>query len=195
MSLMSTPEARRSAVLWLALCICWLPASGLAGEVVEAAAITPQLGVVLDAAAAQALPATIYPDGRGLPAGRGTVTEGAAIFAAMCVQCHGPEGQGGSAPELAGGHAALDSEYPDQNIGTYWPYATTVFDFLRRSMPMFAPGSLNDDQYYSLTAYLLERNGLWSADATLDAAALAAIRMPNRDGFDSLWPETAPVSP
>jgi len=149
----------------------------------------PALGEPLDAKAIAALPATVFPDGRGLPTGRGTVAEGASLYAGLCAQCHGPEGTGGSAPELAGGHAALDSEYPDQNIGTYWPYATTLFDFLRRSMPMYAPGSLGDDRYYALTAWLLERNGLWPADQPLDAAGLATVQMPNRAGFDSYWPD------
>jgi S-disulfanyl-L-cysteine oxidoreductase SoxD len=149
----------------------------------------PALGERLDAEETAALPTTIYPDGRGLPPGSGTAAEGAALFAGLCAQCHGPEGIGGSAPELAGGRAALDSEYPDQNIGTYWPHATTIFDFLRRSMPMFAPGSLEDDHYYALTAWLLERNGLWPSDQPLDAAGLASVKMPNRDGFDSYWPD------
>ena len=155
----------------------------------------PGLGVPLTEAELAELPKTIYPDGQGLPSGEGRVAEGEAIFKAMCAQCHGPAGAGGTAPELAGGHEPLTSEYPDQNIGTYWPYATTLFDFLRRSMPMFAPGSLSDAQYYSLTAYLLERNGLWAKDAVLDAQGLAAVQMPNRAGFDSLWPEQHPVTP
>jgi cytochrome c len=155
----------------------------------------PGLGEPLAPDAIALLPETIFPDGRGLPPGSGTAARGAALYTRLCIQCHGPEGRGGSAPELAGGRSPLDSAYPDQNIGNWWPYATTLFDFIRRAMPMAAPGSLSDEDCYALTAWLLERNGLWPATRPLDAAGLAALRMPNREGFDSLWPDRGPAPP
>ena len=114
----------------------------------------------------------VFPDGAGLPTGRGTVTEGEALFAARCVACHGLRGRGGTGGELAGG-------------GTYWPYATTVFDFIRRAMPMTAPGSLSDAEVYAVTAYLLFENGIIEQSVVMDADTLKAIKMPNRDGF--IW--------
>jgi cytochrome c len=127
----------------------------------------------------------VFPDGAGLPTGRGTVTEGEALFAARCVACHGFRGRGGTGGELAGGDPDLTRELPDKTIGTYWPHATTVFDFIRRAMPMNAPGSLSDAEVYAVTAYLLFENGIIEQSAILDADALKAIKMPNRDGF--IW--------
>ena len=149
----------------------------------------PQLGRVLESHEISALPVTVWPTGRGLPPGEGSVAQGEALFLAQCAACHGPGGVGGTADELSGGQMGLTSEWPDKTIGTYWPYATTVFDFIRRAMPMTAPGSLSADDTYALTAYLLHRNELLPADAILDAASLAAVRMPNREGFDRMWPE------
>lgn len=125
----------------------------------------------------------IFPDGSGLPPGRGNATTGAALYATHCVACHGPGGRGGPGGELAGGTQPLTSDTPDQTIGTYWPYATTLFDFIRRAMPLQAPGSLSDDEVYALCAYLLAQNGIIAPDAELDRERLAAIVMPNREGF------------
>jgi len=132
---------------------------------------------------AAALPWLIFPDGRGLPRGRGTVRLGQVIYAQRCLACHGVAGRGGAGGELAGGHRDLTRQQPDLTLGTYWPYAPPIFDFIRRSMPMDAPRSLSDDEVYAVTAYLLHLNGLLSENAELDAAALANVRMPNRDGF------------
>ena len=143
----------------------------------------PGLGRVLTEAELTDLRHTIYPDDSGLPPGRGSVREGARVYAAHCVSCHGPEGRGATADELAGGRMPLDSDTPDKVIGTYWPYATTLFDFIARAMPLNAPKTLSADQVYAVSAYLLHLNGLLPEDGALDAAALAAIRMPNRDGF------------
>lgn len=143
----------------------------------------PTLGRKLSGADVAELRQTIYPDGSGLPPGRGDVREGARLYAEHCRACHGPEGRGASADELAGGRMSLDSDTPDKVIGTYWPYATTLFDFIARAMPLNAPKTLSADQVYAVSAYLLYLNGLLAEDAALDAASLAAIRMPNRDGF------------
>jgi cytochrome c len=144
---------------------------------------SPRLGRPATEAEVAAANLTIYPDGTGLPAGRGSAKEGEPLFAQRCAACHGQEGIGGTADELAGGHEPLTSEYPDKNVGTYWPYATTLFDFIRRAMPMDAPESLNNDQVYALTAYILHRNGIVGGDDEINAQTLPAVRMPNRDGF------------
>jgi len=151
----------------------------------------PELGRTLDPATVAGQSSIVFADGEGLPPGRGEVTAGSRIYAARCIACHGADGRGGPGGELAGGRPDLQAEQPDQTIGTYWPYATTLFDFIRRAMPMDAPWSLSDDEVYALTAYLLHLNGIVPATASLDAATLAAIRMPNANGFE---PVEAPVA-
>lgn len=143
----------------------------------------PGLGrpVPLDEIAAISIHA--FPDGSGLPEGRGTATQGQDIYQQTCAACHGAKGQGASAEELAGGKNALTDDPPDKTIGRYWPYATTVFDYIQRSMPLNAPRSLSNDQVYAVTAYLLYLNGIIDKDQTLDAASLPSIEMPNRKGF------------
>jgi mono/diheme cytochrome c family protein len=136
---------------------------------------------------------TVFPDGQGLPAGQGRAVEGRAIYDARCARCHGPKGTGGHAGELAGG-GSLTGPHPDRNIGTYWPYATTIFDFVRRSMPLDAPRSLSDDQVYAVTAYLLYLNGIIGEQQEMNRETLPAVRMPNRAGFVRVWPEGGPGS-
>lgn len=125
---------------------------------------------------------TIWPDGRGLPAGQGSVAAGEHLYAERCLACHGERGTGGSGGHLAG-RSALAGPDPDRTVGNYWPYATTVFDYIRRAMPPAAPWSLTADETYALTAYVLHLGGVVPADAVLDARSLAVVRMPNRDGF------------
>ena len=156
--------------------------------------LAPRLGQAIDAAAAARLDGTVFPDGRGLPPGRGTVSAGLALYTTQCSACHGPGGSGGSGGKLAGGGPLPGSARADKTIGQFWPFATTVFDYLRRAMPLQAPGSLSDDESYALTAYLLHLNGLLDADAVLDAQRLPAIHMPNRDGFVTA-PRDGPRSP
>lgn len=128
----------------------------------------------------------VFPDGDGLPAGRGDVAAGSALYARHCVACHGPEGRGGTGGELAGGNPDLRAPQPDRTIGTYWPYATTLFDFIRRAMPLHAPWSLHDDEVYALVAYLLHENGVVAEDFIASAATLKSLRMPNRAGFEAI---------
>ncbi len=138
-----------------------------------------------------ALETVIWPDGRNLPPGAGSVAEGKALFAARCIACHGPDGRGGAGGELAGGNPDLTATQPDQTVGTYWPYASTLFDFIRRSMPLDAPWSLADNEVYALTAYILSLNGILGPDNVLDAASLRVVEMPNRNGFEGVeanWP-------
>ncbi|WP_232338142.1 c-type cytochrome [Bordetella flabilis] len=125
----------------------------------------------------------VFPDGTNLPPGQGTVQQGKQIYAAQCAACHGAKGEGGMGDRLEGGMGTLASGKPVRTVGSFWPYATTLFDYIRRAMPLTAPQSLSSDEVYAVTAYLLAMNGIVKDDATLDAAALAKVRMPNRDGF------------
>lgn len=122
-------------------------------------------------------------DGVGLPKGQGSVTQGKAIFSESCAACHGDKGQGQLADALVGGKGSLDTAKPLKTVGSFWPYAPTVFDYIRRAMPFNAPQSLTDDQVYAVTAYLLFLNGILPESATLDAASLSDVKMPNRLGF------------
>ena len=130
-------------------------------------------------------------DGAELPAGSGTVAQGAALFATQCAQCHGKkvEGMAPAYPQLIGRDPKAE-KFPFANdpklphtIGNYWPYATTLFDYIKRAMPHVAPGSLTNDQVYALSAYLLAENDVIADTATLNAAALRQVRMPYRDRF------------
>ena len=127
------------------------------------------------------------PDGSGLPPGQGSVAQGQVVFEAACSACHSLAGPPGLAPALVGGIGSLATGKPVQTVGSYWPYATTVFDYIHRAMPFNAPHSLTDDQVYAVTAYVLNANGVVPADAVLDRATLPRVRMPNRDGFRSVW--------
>lgn len=122
-------------------------------------------------------------DGKGLPAGRGSVAEGRTVFAQTCSACHGDKGQGGTGDVLVGGRGTLATAKPIKTIGSFWPYAPTIFDYVNRAMPFNAPQSLTVDQVYAVTAYLLFLNGIVPEDTTLDAASLPKIEMPNRNGF------------
>lgn len=125
----------------------------------------------------------VFPDGRNLPAGSGTVAQGRDIYNAQCLACHGAKGEGGIGDVLVGGEGTLNTKKPIKTVGSYWPYATTLYDYIRRSMPMTAPQSLTNDQVYAVTGYVLFLNKLAAQDATMDAKAVTAIKMPNRDGF------------
>jgi len=121
--------------------------------------------------------------GDGLPPGSGDVATGARVFAAKCAACHGAHGEGGLGDALVGGQGTLSSAKPKRTVGSYWPYATTLFDYIRRAMPYNAPESLSADEVYALSAFLLNQSGIVPADARLDAASLPRVAMPNRDGF------------
>lgn len=125
----------------------------------------------------------VDPTGKSLPSGQGSVAHGREIFAAQCASCHGEKGEGGIGDKLVGGFGTLASAKPVKTVGSFWPYATTLFDYIRRAMPMNAPQSLSNEEVYSVSAYILQMNGLLPDKATLDAASLKSIKMPNRDGF------------
>jgi len=143
----------------------------------------PRLGVPASAQDIAAWNLTVFPDGKGLPAGKGSAAEGKVVYEQHCASCHGTKGEGGSADELAGAKHGLTEATPDKTVGNYWPYATTLFDFVRRSMPPAAPGSLSNDQLYAVCAYVLHLNGILSETAEMNATTLPQIKMPNREGF------------
>lgn len=125
----------------------------------------------------------VVPDGAGLPSGQGTVQQGAVIYANKCASCHGVSGTEGPQTRLVGGQGSLTTEKPVKTIGSYWPYATTLYDYIYRAMPITAPQSLTPDEVYALVAWLLYQNGIIPADAVIDAQTLPTVKMPNRDGF------------
>ncbi len=125
----------------------------------------------------------VRPDGKGLPDGSGTVGHGKEVFAENCAACHGDNGQGGIKDRLVGGQGTLASDNPIKTVGSFWPYATTLFDYIHRAMPYQAPGSLSVDDTYAVTAYLLNLNGILPDDAKLNQVSLPKVQMPNRDGF------------
>ena len=127
---------------------------------------------------------SVAPDGTGLPAGRGSAREGRAIYNAQCGACHGWRGEGiGDYPALAGGRESLKTAEPLYTVGSYWPYATTVWDYINRAMPYQAAGTLKADEVYAVTAYVLYLNDIVRESRVLDKESLPRIRMPNRDGF------------
>lgn len=130
----------------------------------------------------------VEPDGEGLPSGSGTAREGAPVYTLYCFSCHGAEGRGQLNDVLVGGHGTLDGPAPLKTVGSFWPYATTVFDYIRRTMPYQQPQSLSDDEVYALTAYLLFLNEIIEGDEAMNADTLPEVRMPNRDNFILAYP-------
>ncbi|MCX7113188.1 MAG: cytochrome c [Proteobacteria bacterium] len=164
-------------ITWILALICATVTS------FAAAAEGPRLGKPANRQEIAAWNLTVFPDGKGLPPGHGSAVEGKAIYERHCASCHGNNGLGGSGEELAGAKHRLIDSNPDKTIGTYWPTATTLFDFVRRSMPPDAPGSLSNDQIYAVCAYLLHLNGIIPESSTLNAVDLPKVKMPNREGF------------
>jgi hypothetical protein len=125
----------------------------------------------------------IAPDGTGLPAGSGTVAAGRQLFTAHCARCHGPMGEGDVGPRLVGGQGTLATLRPLKTVGSFWPHATTLWDYINRAMPFDRPGVLSAPEVYAAVAFVLNLNGIITDDQVIDAASLPRIRMPNRDGF------------
>jgi len=132
----------------------------------------------------------VLPDGSGLPPGQGSVAQGEKIYAETCATCHGAKGEGKPMDRLVGGQGTLATAHPITTVGSYWPYATTLFDYIRRAMPFSAPKSLTADQVYAVSAYVLYLNGIVGEEAVMDARTLPKVEMPNRDGF--LSPDPRP---
>jgi cytochrome c len=126
---------------------------------------------------------SIGPDGNGLPDGSGTAAAAKETYANRCAKCHGANGEGRDSVALAGGQGTLKSPKPLKTVGSFWPYATTLWDYIHRAMPFDRPATLTNEQVYSLTAYVLFLNGIVSENAVIDARALPKIEMPNRHGF------------
>ena len=148
----------------------------------------PNLGVLAASEEIVAWDISISPDGNGLPEGSGTAVGGKSIYMEKCLVCHGQEGSGLLNDRLAGGHGTLDGPAPIKTVGSYWPYATTIFDYVRRAMPYLQPQTLSNEEVYALTAYLLFLNGIIGEDEVMDARTLPRVKMPNRDNFILAYP-------
>ena len=159
-------------------------AAALAIVAAPALAQAPQFGQPISPADLAPWDISIGPDGAGLPAGRGTPAQGATVYAAKCQACHGEKGAGGPNDRLVGGQGTLEAgKAPVKTVGSYWPYATTLFDYIRRAMPLNESKTLRDDEVYALAAYILALNRIIGEDDVMDAKTLPQVRMPNRDGF------------
>jgi cytochrome c len=159
-------------------------ASGPADRAVE----TPNLGREANPTQIAGWDISVGPDGAGLPPGKGTAAEGAVVYEQKCLACHGAAGAGQPNDRLVGGQGTLASGTPVKTIGSYWPYATTVFDYVRRSMPYTQAQSLTNDEVYALTAYLLRLNGIIGETDQIDARTLPAVKMPNEPNFIRMYP-------
>jgi cytochrome c len=184
--------------LWLLLALALALATGAAAQPLI------DFGLPLSAQTIQRYAISVYPDGRNLPPGQGSVLAGGELYAGRCASCHGAKGKEGPAARLVGsdGFFSFDdplrilriSEHPLLllSVGGQWPYATSIFDYTRRAMPHYAPKSLSDDQVYALTAYILHLNDLLDASAVLDQDSLAKVEMPGRKRLR--WAQGAPQS-
>ena len=153
----------------------------------------PNLGVPVTAAEIAAWDISVGPDGAGLPPGSGTAVSGAPIYQAKCLACHGEKGAGKPSDQLVGGQGTLRDAAAVRTVGSYWPYATTLFDYIRRAMPYVQPQSLTPDEVYGLAAYVLYLNGVIAETDVMNAATLPKVKMPNRDNFVSAY--AAPQHP
>lgn len=162
--------------------ICCL--AGAVSVSTVAIAQTPQFGQSISPNDIASWDISIGPDGAGLPIGRGTPMQGAVVYAAKCQACHGEKGSGRPNDALVGGIGSLGPDKtPVRTVGSYWPYATTLFDYIRRAMPFQETKSLTADEAYAVSAYILHLNGIIGANDVLDAQSLPNVRMPNREGF------------
>ena len=161
----------------------WIAACCATAMGVALAQSAPGIGVVVSDAELQAMSAPIMPSGEGLPPGSGDAVAGATVYLTNCMACHGQEGAGGINDRLVGGAGSIASARPIKTVGSYWPYAPTLFDYVRRAMPYQTPGSLDDDEVYAVTAYLLYLNDIVGEHDAMSASTLPLVRMPNRGGF------------
>src|SRR5215475_12830223 len=160
----------------------------VAGYTYGVAQETPNLGRPATPAEIAGWDISIPPDGTGLPPGSGTSEQGAVVYTQKCQACHGEKGAGQPNDPLGGGQCTLASKSPVRTIGSYWPYATTVFDYVRRAMPYTQSQSLTNDEVYAVTAYLLNLNGIIGDTDEMNARTLPKVTMPNRSGFILMYP-------
>lgn len=155
--------------------LCLLVAAGAAGQKYR----------VGRAATADDLKADLFvaPDGKGLPPGKGSAAAGLEIYNRRCQRCHGTQGQGGEESQLVGGQGSLKTAKPLKTVGSFWPHATTLYDYIRRAMPFDNPGLLDADQTYAVAALILHWNGIIGEKDVMDATTLPKVKMPNREGF------------
>jgi len=179
-----TPPRFCKPIGWLFVAIGMLGAPWLQAEMVE---LSPNLGRALSVEEIAKTDMTVLPNGGGLPVGQGSVSLGSNVYLRECLACHGEGGLGGVNEALVGGLGSLASSTPKVTVGSYWPYATTLFDYIRRAMPYPDSGRLSNDEVYAVTAYLLYANGIIEADAILNQVTLPQVNMPNREGF--YWAE------
>ena len=153
----------------------------------------PQLGETAPESLIHAWDMTVLPSGEGLPEGSGTQERGAELYLQHCAACHGESGSGGLNNVLVSSEpGAFSGTGGTRTVGNYWPYATTVFDYVRRAMPYTQPQSLGDSEVYALTAYLLYRNGVVPVNFEANAATLPTVVMPNKKHFRRAYPDWTP---
>ena len=156
-----------------------------------ALADSPNLGKVITPEEVAPWDISVSPDGAGLPPGSGTPKQGEAVYASKCLACHGEKGAGKPNDALVGGIGSLAGDKPAlKTVGSFWPYATTIFDYVRRSMPYNESKTLTNDELYAVAAYILQLNGIIGENDTMNAQTLPKVRMPNRDGFVAFVPAT-----
>ena len=177
---MSTPSLA-ALLSMLSLCACAAGPQATGSK-------SPALGTPVSAAEIARWDISIPPSGAGLPPGSGTARQGLQVYEQKCLACHGARGVGKPADPLAGGTGSLAGKTPLRTVGSYWPYATTLFDYVRRAMPITNPLSLSNDELYAVTAYVLNINGIIGEDVAMSAQSLPQVKMPNREGFVSDWP-------
>lgn len=178
---------------WIIAVIVVAPCIGGAADLGQ----SPHFGRVVTQADIAAWDISIAPDGTGLPPGSGTAKQGEVLFAAKCAACHGPKGVGPAGPPplggpLVGGSGTLTGPSPVKTVGSYWPYASTLFDYVRRAMPFSQPQSLSNDEVYALAAYILSLNGIIDDREVMNAKTLPKVKMPNRVKFFSAYPNGRP---
>jgi S-disulfanyl-L-cysteine oxidoreductase SoxD len=156
-----------------------------------ATAQNARIGKAATEAQIHAIDLTIFSDGTGLPVGKGTAAKGRDIFKDKCAVCHNDKGEGreNQYPALVGGIGTIATSKPVRTVGSYWPYATTVFDYVRRAMPYDHPGSLQTDEIYSVVAFILNLNGIIGENDKMNEKTLPKVKMPNAENF---VPDTRP---
>jgi len=175
--------------------VCWLvpvlACAGLATVIGQSRTPAPKplgIGRAATAEEIKAIDIDVMPDGRGLAGGKGSVAEGASVYAAKCASCHGKSGEGATAERLVATDSGKNFDFATNGklvkaVGNYWPYATTLYDYTYRAMPFMQPGTLTPDETYAVTAFILALNKVISDDAVMDAKTLPAVKMPARDRF------------